>query len=129
MEIEHYTTLMHRKQYIRKLDPVVNGICNMEKFIPIKKIKSKIATASATILSPVRYASILFRAHCSRKPLLGFVKDIKNAILDADIIGNERGFKDYQLDVCGDMEKAPAYLVERKEILASKGVRDRVSLI
>ncbi|KAF7191169.1 hypothetical protein HII31_07529 [Pseudocercospora fuligena] len=111
-EIEHgtqYNTLMHRKQYARKIDPVVNGICNMEKFIPIKKIKSKIPTV--TMLSHVR-----------------FVKDIKNAILAADIIVNEWGFKDYQLDIYGDMEKAPAYSVECKEILASKGLRDHVSL-
>ena len=111
-EVEHGTQegiLGHRKTYARKIDPVVNGICNMEKFVPIKKIKSKIPTV--TMLSHVR-----------------FVKDIKNAILAADIIVNEWGFKDYQLDVYGDMEKAPAYSVECKEILASKGLRDHVSL-
>ncbi|KAI5367114.1 hypothetical protein Slin14017_G021500 [Septoria linicola] len=111
-EIEHGTQegiLGHRKSYARKIDPVVNGICNMEKFVPIQKIKSKKPTI--TMLSHVR-----------------FVKDIKNAILAADIIVNEWGFKDYQLDVYGDMEKAPAYSVECKEILASKGLRDYVAL-
>lgn len=81
----------------------------MEKFIPITKIKSKKPTV--TMLSHVR-----------------FVKDIKNALLAADIIVNEWGFKDYQLDIYGDMEKAPAYSVECKEILASKSLRDHVAL-
>ncbi|KXT16713.1 hypothetical protein AC579_5248 [Pseudocercospora musae] len=60
-------------------------ICNMESFIPIKKIKSKVSTV--TMLSHVR-----------------FVRDLKNTILAADIVVNERGFKVYQLDVYGDME-------------------------
>jgi hypothetical protein len=57
-----------------------------------------------------------------------FVKDIKNAILAADIIVNEWGFTDYHLDIYGDMEKAPAYSVECKEILASKSLREYVTL-
>lgn len=111
-EVEHGTQegiLEHRRTFARKIDPVVNGICNMEKFKPIEKIKSKVPTV--TMLSHVR-----------------FVKDIKNALLAADIIVNEWGFKDYQLDIYGDMEKAPAYSVECKEILASKGLRDHVAL-
>jgi glycosyltransferase involved in cell wall biosynthesis len=102
-------TLMHRNTYARKIDPVVNGITNMEKYKPIETIRSKRPTV--TMLSHVR-----------------FVKDIKNAILAADIIVNDWGFTDYQLDIYGDMEKAPAYSVECKEILASKGLRDHVAL-
>lgn len=56
------------------------------------------------------------------------MKDIKSAILAADIIVNEWGFKEYQLDIFGDEIKAPAYSVECKEILASKGLRDYVTL-
>ena len=111
-EIEHDTqegVLQHRRAFARKIDPVVNGICDTEKFKPIEKIKSNIPTV--TMLSHVR-----------------FVKDIKSAILAADIIVNEWGFLDYQLDIYGDMEKAPAYSVECKETLASKGLRDHVSL-
>ncbi|KAK3719243.1 hypothetical protein LTR37_004462 [Vermiconidia calcicola] len=111
-EVEHGTqegVLQHRRAFARKIDPVVNGICDMEKFKPIEKIKSSIPTV--TMLSHVR-----------------FVKDIKNAILAADIIVHEWGFTDYQLDIYGDMEKAPAYSVECKEILASKGLRDHVTL-
>jgi len=102
-------SLMHRNTYARKIDPVVNGITNMERYKPIETIKSKRPTV--TMLSHVR-----------------FVKDIKNAILAADIIVNDWGFTDYQLDIYGDMEKAPAYSVECKEILASKGLRDHVAL-
>ncbi|KAK5150465.1 hypothetical protein LTS14_010155 [Recurvomyces mirabilis] len=111
-EVEHGTqegTLQHRNSFKRKIDPVVNGICNPESFKPTKEVKTKKPTV--VMLSHVR-----------------FVKDIKNAILAADLIVNEWGFKDYQLDIYGDMEKAPAYSVECKEILASKGLRDHVAL-
>lgn len=119
--------LQHRRRYARKIDPVVNGICNMENFQPIEKIKSKIPTV--VMLSHVRYVHI--EMNCERVETDGelrFVKDIKNALLAADIIVNEWGFTDYQLDIYGDMEKAPAYSVECKEILASKGLRDHVAL-
>ncbi|KAJ9092274.1 hypothetical protein QFC21_006916 [Naganishia friedmannii] len=99
----------HRRTYARRIDPVVNGICNMNTFKPIEKIQSK--TPTVTMLSHVR-----------------FVKDIKNAILAADIIVNEWGFTDYKLDIYGDMEKAPAYSIECKEIVASKSLRDYVTL-
>ena len=56
------------------------------------------------------------------------MKDIKTAILAADVIVNEWGFQDYRLNIYGDMDKAPAYSVECKEILASKGLRDHVFL-
>ena len=57
-----------------------------------------------------------------------FLKDIKTAILAADVIVNEWGFKDYRLSIYGDMDKAPAYSVECKEILASKFLRNHVLL-
>jgi hypothetical protein len=46
-------TLEHRRTFARKIDPVVNGITNMERFEPIEKIKSKLPTVS--MLSHVRY--------------------------------------------------------------------------
>jgi hypothetical protein len=46
----------------------------------------------------------------------------------ADIIVNDWGFTDYQLDIYGDMERAPTYSVECQEIIASKGLRDNVAL-
>lgn len=57
-----------------------------------------------------------------------FVKDIKTAILAADIIVNEWGFTDYKLHIYGDMEKAPAYSVECQEIIASKSLGESVIL-
>ncbi|KAJ9112226.1 hypothetical protein QFC22_006310 [Naganishia vaughanmartiniae] len=102
-------TVQHRRSYARKIDPVVNGICNMDNFKPIEKIKTTKPTVA--MLSHVR-----------------FIKDTKNAILAADIIVNEWGFTDYKLEIYGDMEKAPANSVECKEILASKSLRDFVTL-
>jgi len=81
----------------------------MEKFKPIGEITTQ--TPTVVMLSHVR-----------------FVKDIKTAVLAADIIVNEWGFKDYALHIYGDMEKAPTYAVECQEIIASKGLRDNVVL-
>jgi hypothetical protein len=57
-----------------------------------------------------------------------YVKDIKNAILAADIIVNQWGFTDYQLDIYGDMEKAASYSVECQELIASRSLGDNVAL-
>jgi hypothetical protein len=46
-------TLCHRRMFARKIDPVVNGIANMERFKPIEEIKSKRPTV--IMLSHVRY--------------------------------------------------------------------------
>jgi glycosyltransferase involved in cell wall biosynthesis len=102
-------TLGHRRTFARKIDPVVNGITNMERFKPIEKIKSTKPTVS--MLSHVR-----------------FVKDIKNAVLAADIIVNEWGFDDYILEIYGDMIRAPAYSVECQEIIAAKRLGKHVLL-
>jgi len=46
-------TICHRKNITRKIDPVVNGICNMEKFTPVEKIKSTVPTV--VMLSRVQF--------------------------------------------------------------------------
>jgi glycosyltransferase involved in cell wall biosynthesis len=102
-------SLTHRRVFSRKIDPVVNGITNMSRFQPVDKIKSVKPTVS--MLSHVR-----------------FVKDIKNAILAADIIVNEWHFSDYRLEIYGDMIKAPAYSVECQEIIAAKSLGKHVLL-
>ncbi|KAH0537525.1 hypothetical protein FGG08_005700 [Glutinoglossum americanum] len=102
-------TLQHRRVFHRKIDPVVNGICDMERFKPIEEVKTKVPTV--TMLSHVWYA-----------------KDIKTAILAADIIVNEWGFNDYHLDIYGDLERAPTYSTECQEIIASKSLRGNVAL-
>ena len=57
-----------------------------------------------------------------------YVKDIKNALLAADIIVNEWGFKDYRLDIYGGLDRTPSYTVECQEIIASKALRGYVTL-
>lgn len=98
----------HRNAFRRKVDPVVNGITDTRRFIPVE-IKTK--TPTITMLSHVWYA-----------------KDIKTAILAADIIVNEWGFKDYQLDVYGALDKAPAYSTNCLEMISTKSLRRNVAL-
>ncbi|KAJ6032272.1 Glycosyl transferase family 1 [Penicillium herquei] len=102
-------TLEHRNTFLRKVDPVVNGITDMQKFTPVDKIKSPRPTV--TMLSHVWYA-----------------KDIKTALLAADIIINQWKFDDYHLEIYGAIDKAPTYSTECQEIIASKGLRGRVTL-
>lgn len=102
-------TIEHRNTFRRKVDPVVNGITDMQKFSPVKEIKSEHPTV--TMLSHVWYA-----------------KDIKIALLAADIIINQWGFDDYHLDIYGAIDKAPTYSTECQELLASKGLRGKVTL-
>jgi hypothetical protein len=101
--------LTHRNVFKRKVDPIVNGITDMQKFSPVTEIKTK--TPTVTMLSHVWFA-----------------KDIKNALLAADIISNEWGFKDYQLHIYGALNKSPVYSSECQEILACKGLGGSVAL-
>ncbi|KAJ5738394.1 hypothetical protein N7493_001549 [Penicillium malachiteum] len=102
-------TLEHRNTFLRKVDPVVNGITDMQKFTPVERITSQRPTV--TMLSHVWYA-----------------KDIKTALLAADIIINQWKFDDYHLEIYGAIDKAPTYSTECQEIIASKGLRGRVTL-
>lgn len=101
--------IAHRNKFRRKVDPVVNGITDMQKFTPVKEIKSERPTV--TMLSHVWYA-----------------KDIKTALLAADIIINQWKFDDYHLEIYGAIDKAPTYSTECQEIIASKGLRGRATL-
>ena len=84
-------------------------IPDMTKFAPIKNITSTKPTV--TMLSHVWYA-----------------KDIKTAILAADIIVNEWGFTDYRLDIYGAIDKAPSYSTDCFEIIASKSLPRYVTM-
>ncbi|KAL4971571.1 hypothetical protein BDW66DRAFT_155530 [Aspergillus desertorum] len=101
--------LQHRKAFARKVDPVVNGITNMERYKPIERIRTE--TPTVVMLSHIRY-----------------VKDIKTAIMATDLIVNRWGLRDYRLHIYGDMERAPAYASECQEVIASKGLREHVVL-
>jgi hypothetical protein len=81
----------------------------MQKFSPVTEIKTK--TPTVTMLSHVWFA-----------------KDIKTALLAADIITNEWGFKDYKLDIYGALNKSPVYSSECQEILACKGLGQNVAM-
>jgi hypothetical protein len=75
----------------------------------VKEIKTTVPTV--TMLSHVWYA-----------------KDIKTALLAADIIINEWGFKDYKLEIYGALDKSPTYTTNCQEIIATKSLRHQVSL-
>lgn len=102
-------TIQHRNIFRRKVDPVVNGIINMQKFAPVKEIKSQHPTV--TMLSHVWYA-----------------KDIKTALLAADIIINHWHFTNYNLEIYGAIDRSPMYTTECQEIIASKSLRGKVTL-
>ncbi|KAH8883158.1 glycosyl transferase [Thozetella sp. PMI_491] len=97
-------TLEHRRVFARKIDPVVNGISNMESFQPIDTIKTD--TPTVIMLSHMQYP-----------------KDIKNAILSCDFIVNKWGFKDYRLHIYGERERHAGLATECQEIIASKGLQ------
>lgn len=97
----------HRRTFKRKIDPVVNGICNMEKFEPTKEIKTDQPTV--VMLSHVQYA-----------------KDIKNAIMATDLIVNKWGFRDYRLHIYGDQERAATIATECQELIAAKNLLNHV---
>jgi hypothetical protein len=51
--------LQHRREFQRKIDPVVNGITDMEKYKPIETIKTEKPTV--VMLSHIRYVFIPMR--------------------------------------------------------------------
>jgi Glycosyl transferases group 1 len=102
-------TVEHRNVFRRKIDPIVNGITDMQKFAPVTEITTKKPTV--TMLSHVWFA-----------------KDIKTALLAADIIVNQWKFKEYHLDIYGALNKAPIYSSECQEIIATKGLAPNVTL-
>jgi hypothetical protein len=57
-----------------------------------------------------------------------FAKDIKTALLSADIIINQWGFKEYRLDIYGAINKSPTYTANCQEIIATKSLRSNVAL-
>ncbi|KAH8674812.1 hypothetical protein BGZ60DRAFT_448441 [Tricladium varicosporioides] len=99
----------HRFAFRRKIDPVVNGITRIERFSPAIEIKASLPTV--VMLSHVWYA-----------------KDIKTALLAADIIINIWGFQDYRLEIYGSLDKTTSYTTHCQEIIATKGLRHQVSL-
>lgn len=93
----------------RKIDPIVNGISNMDSFTPVDKVRTEKPTV--VMLSNVQ-----------------FIKGIKTAVLAADIIINRYGFKDYQLKVYGALDRDPSYALEMAKLIVENNLSDKVIL-
>jgi glycosyltransferase involved in cell wall biosynthesis len=57
-----------------------------------------------------------------------FIKDIKTAVLAADVIINEYGFKDYKLLVYGAQDRQPSYTMEIYQLIFDRNLTDHVCL-
>ena len=99
----------NKTAFYRKIDPVVNGISEMERFEPVDKIRS--GNPTVMMLSNVQ-----------------FIKDVKNAVLSADIIVNRFGFKKYQLVIYGALDRTPQYTAETEAIIKGRGLENNVKL-
>jgi glycosyltransferase involved in cell wall biosynthesis len=97
------------KLFQRKIDPIVNGISSMDSFEPVKSIRSTKPTV--VMLSNIQ-----------------FIKDIKTAVLAADVLVNEYGFKDYQLLVYGAQDRQPAYFIETNNLIQERNLTNNVFL-
>ncbi|KAH7159653.1 hypothetical protein B0J13DRAFT_110305 [Dactylonectria estremocensis] len=99
----------NRNQFRRKIDPIVNGISNMESFTPVDKIRTD--TPTVVMLSNVQV-----------------IKGVKAAIQAADIIINRFGFTDYKLVVYGAKDRQPAYALEMEKFIVDHNLTDKVIL-
>ena len=93
----------------RKIDPITNGIANMDAFTPVERIRTQDPTC--VMLSNVQ-----------------FIKDVKTAIQAAGVIINDFGFTNYNLVVYGAQDRQPSYAVETEELIASLGIGHTVRL-
>lgn len=98
-----------RSAFSRRIDPIVNGISNMDSFTPVDKIRTEKPTV--VMLSNVQ-----------------FIKGVKIAILAADLIVNRYGFKDYQLVVYGAKDRQPSYALEMAKLIVDNNLSENVHL-
>ncbi|KAM7186124.1 hypothetical protein V8F20_011530 [Naviculisporaceae sp. PSN 640] len=101
--------LGHVNTFNRKIDPIVNGVSNMDAFKPVDEVRT--STPTVVMLSNVQ-----------------FIKDIRTAIFAADIIVNRYGFKDYQLHVYGAQDREPEYAIDMAKLIESSGLSNNVIL-
>lgn len=57
-----------------------------------------------------------------------FIKDIRTAVLAADIIVNQFGFKDYRLLIYGAQDRQPSYTLETNQLIQEKNLSGEVIL-
>ncbi|KAK4208332.1 hypothetical protein QBC37DRAFT_453284 [Rhypophila decipiens] len=101
--------LGHVKTFNRKIDPIVNGVSNMDAFKPVDEVRT--TTPTVVMLSNVQ-----------------FIKDIRTAIFAADVIVNRYGFKDYNLHVYGAQDREPEYAIDMAKLIESSGLSNNVVL-
>ncbi|KAK4173728.1 family 4 putative glycosyltransferase [Triangularia setosa] len=101
--------LSHKKTFARKIDPIVNGVSNMDAFKPVEQVGTD--TPTVVMLSNVQ-----------------FIKDIKTAILSADVIVNKYGFTDYKLLVYGARDREPGYDIDMSRLIESCNLTNHVVL-
>ncbi|KAK3331852.1 hypothetical protein B0T19DRAFT_456261 [Cercophora scortea] len=99
----------HSKKFSRKIDPIVNGVSNMEAFQPVNEVRTN--TPTVVMLSNVQ-----------------FIKDIKTAIRAADVIINQYGFQDYRLLIYGARDREPDYAIDMVKLIESCRLTERVIL-
>lgn len=98
-----------KQVFSRRIDPIVNGISNMESFTPVDKVRTDKPTV--VMLSNVQ-----------------FIKGIKTAILAADIIVNRYGFEDYKLVIYGAKDRQPSYALEMAKLIVENNLSETVIL-
>lgn len=81
----------------------------MDSFKPVEKIRSELPTT--IMLSNVQ-----------------FIKDVKNAVLAADVIINQFGFEKYRLTVYGAQDRQPSYALDTETIITTRGLSGKVKL-
>ncbi|KAF3761887.1 family 4 glycosyltransferase [Cryphonectria parasitica EP155] len=99
----------HRNQFRRKIDPIVNGVGNMDAFEPVDHVRTEVPTV--IMLSNVQ-----------------FIKDVRTAVLAADVIINKFGFKDYKLVVYGAQDREPQYTIDTIKLIQQCKMSDNVTL-
>jgi glycosyltransferase involved in cell wall biosynthesis len=97
-----------KKKFFRKIDPIANGINDIASFEPVE---CRSRTPTVVMLSNVQ-----------------FIKDIKTAVLAADVIVNEYGFKDYSLLIYGAQDRQPLYTMEIYQLISDRNLTDHISL-
>lgn len=101
--------LSNKNEFVRKIDPIVNGISNMDSFTPVKATRTDKPTA--VMLSNVQ-----------------FIKGIRTAIVAADVIVNRYSFKDYKLLIYGAKDRQPSYALEMAKLIVKCGLSENVVL-
>lgn len=101
--------MFHRNLFRRKIDPIVNGISDMDAYKPLDVISTK--TPTVIMLSNIQ-----------------MIKGIKTAIQAADVIINKLGFTDYRLVIYGAKDREPGYALEMEKLIVEKKLGSHVVL-